>query len=296
MNRLLAVALIALVPGVAVPCCWWCRRPAPVVLKPVEPILKKDLEADKWVTIRGRIVWDKTKGDPPKRVAIKATKDEAVANKDGDFYTEDWVINEQNLGIKNVVVWLAPEPTAEQLTALKEKRLKIFPSFQPADVYPEMLKPPTGDVFLDTYCCRFVPHVVAAREGQYFVLRNRSAAPHNAKWTSRENSEINPLIPQGGQRRFDRPLVAEKFPIEIACSIHPWMKAWVRVFDHPYFAITDHDGRFEIKNAPVLKGKLRIFIWQESGGMQHGAEGRLGETIEVTGGLKDLKEIKYDGK
>ena len=86
-------------------------------------------------------------------------------------------------------------------------------------------------------------------------------------------------------------LVAERFPIEVSCSIHHWMKCWVRVFDHPYFAVTDDNGKFEIKYAP--KGKLRLFIWQETGGINGGFAGRFGQVIVVPSGQMDLGEIKY---
>ena len=39
--------------------------------------------------------------------------------------------------------------------------------------------------------------------------------------------------------------------MQLACNIHGWMKAYVRVFDHPYYAVTDEDGKFEIKLARV---------------------------------------------
>jgi len=57
--------------------------------------------------------------------------------------------------------------------------------------------------------------------------------------------------------------VKESGPISYKCSIHPWMSGYVRVFEHPYYAVTDDDGKFEIKNAPV--GKFRIVFWHESG-------------------------------
>ncbi len=252
---------------------------------------------DKWVTIKGKIVWDTARGAAPKQAAIKPTKDEEVCAKDKNFKTEDWVINPKNGGIKNVVVWLAPEPTAAELKVLQTKRGAKIPSFKKADINPKLAKPATPDVEIDQPCCRFIPHVVVAREGQSVVIKNSAPIPHNAKWVSRENGEINPLIPAGSQFKLPNPLVAEKYPIEVSCSIHPWMKAWVRVFDHPYFAVTDKDGNFEIKDAPVLKGKLRIFIWHETGGIQGGAAGRFGQTLEVKPGSMDLKEIKFnDGK
>jgi hypothetical protein len=252
---------------------------------------------DKWVSIKGRIVWDTAKGAAPKRTPIKATKDEEVAAKDKDFNTEDWVVNVKNNGIKNVVVWVVPEVTAAaDVEALKkaqaDNKSYVFKSFKAADVHPNLAKPAKPAVDIDQPCCRFIPHVVLARAGQDIMIKNSAPVPHNAKWVSRENGEINPLIPAGGEYAV-KDLKAERFPIEISCSIHPWMKAWVRVFDHPYFALTDDDGNFEIKNAPVLTGKLRLFIWQENG-MHGGAPGRFGQTLEVKPGTLDLKEIKFD--
>ena len=60
-----------------------------------------------------------------------------------------------------------------------------------------------------------------------------------------------------------KPLVNEKPPIQYKCTIHGWMTGYVRIFDHPYYAVTDANGNFEIKNAPV--GKFRIVYWHENG-------------------------------
>jgi hypothetical protein len=252
----------------------------------------------KWVTIKGKIIWNDGKGAAPKQVPIKPTKDEEVCAKDKDFNTEDWVVNAKTGGIKNVVVWVVPEPSDEAaIAALKkaqaENKSYAFKSFDPADIHPDLKAVPKNPIEIDQPCCRFIPHVLAGRAGQEMLIKNSASVPHNAKWVSRDNGEINPLIPAGGQFKLEKPLVSERFPIEVSCSIHPWMKAWVRVFDHPYFAITDENGNFEIKNAPVLKGKLRLFIWQENG-MHGGTPGRFGQTIEVKPGTLDLKEIKFD--
>jgi len=56
---------------------------------------------------------------------------------------------------------------------------------------------------------------------------------------------------------------ARPTPILVTCSIHGWMKNYIRVFDHPYFAVTDADGNFEIKNIPA--GNHRLVIWHDSG-------------------------------
>jgi hypothetical protein len=247
---------------------------------------------DKWVSISGRITWNKANGPAPVQKAINATKDQQVAAKDKEFLTEDYVVSAKTGGIKNVVVWLAPEPTAEQLAGLKSRKIKDFPSFKSADIHPAIAKPAKPAVEIDQPCCRFIPHIVLAREGQDLIINNSAPVPHNAKFESVKSGAVNPLLPAGGSHTIKN-LQAEKGPIELSCNIHPWMKAWIRVFDHPYYALTDVDGNFEIKNVPVLGGKLRLFLWQESGGFQNGAEGRLGQTISVKAGKVDLNTIDY---
>ena len=59
-------------------------------------------------------------------------------------------------------------------------------------------------------------------------------------------------------------LVAERRPIAVACDIHSWMKAWIMVFDHPFFAVTGPDGSFEIKGVPA--GEQHLVVWQEKVG------------------------------
>jgi hypothetical protein len=263
MRKLFALSLFALIPAVAATAA-----------------------DDKWTTVKGRIVWDASKGAAPARAAIQATKDQEVCAKDPDFKTEEWVISAKG-GIKNVVVWLAPEPPAGGPKA------KDLPPFDKKDVHPDLVKPAKPAVEIDQPCCRFIPHVLAAQEGQDMVIKNSADVPHNAKWTSRNNGEINPLIPSKGQYKVEKPLSPERFPINVECSIHPWMKAFVWVFSHPYFAVTDDDGNFEIKNVPVLNGKLRIVMWHESG---VSGDWRLGEPITVKAGATDLKEIKLKSK
>ena len=94
-----------------------------------------------------------------------------------------------------------------------------------------------------------------------------------------------------GKLRLKAPLVAESHAIPYRCTIHPWMNGWVRVFDHPYYAVTDEDGKFEIKNAPA--GKFRIVFWHENG-VKGGAKGRFGEPIEIKGPTMEMKPTDFD--
>jgi hypothetical protein len=62
----------------------------------------------------------------------------------------------------------------------------------------------------------------------------------------------------------------------------------VRIFDHPYFAVTDEDGKFEIKNAPA--GACQLLIWHESG---YGPGKRSGTPVTIQAGqTTDLGDIK----
>lgn len=135
----------------------------------------------------------------------------------------------------------------------------------------------------------YVPHVIVAQAGSDLTIRNLSREPHNVQWTSTNNGLFNVLLAPGQQHQVGG-LTAERNSIEIASSIYPWMKAYVWVLDHPYFAVTDRDGNFEIRFAPT--GNLRLVAWQEAMGFRGGREGRWGEAIRVPSGRLDLGEIK----
>src|SRR5262245_12098812 len=125
MRPLAALVLLGSLVGSSAACPWWGRGgppvycyppcPPPVVriveVRPAEPekkpaavtkAMSEEVAPDGWCHLRGRIVYD---GDPiPKQKEIP---------KSGGAYTEDWVVNPTNRGVKNVIVWLAPEPTQE---------------------------------------------------------------------------------------------------------------------------------------------------------------------------------------
>jgi hypothetical protein len=61
-------------------------------------------------------------------------------------------------------------------------------------------------------------------------------------------------------KKFDKP----EMPVKIKCEVHPWMSAYVGVFDHPFFAVTADDGNFEIKDLPP--GEYTVVAWHEKFG------------------------------
>ena len=103
---------------------------------------------------------------------------------------------------------------------------------------------------LDQPCCQFEPHIVCLREGQTLVVKNSGTIPHNTKIDSPgDNPSVNPLIPPG-QSVSVPGWKADYGPSMIGCSIHGWMSGYVRVFNHPYFAVTDEDGQFQDRERP----------------------------------------------
>jgi hypothetical protein len=251
---------------------------------------------DKWVTVKGRMVWDEGKGPAPKRTPIVADKDQEVCAKDKDFNTEKWIVNAKTGGIKNVIVWLGPDLSAAAAKELETTGKVKLPAFDPKDIHPARAKPAKPAVEIDQPCCRFIPHVVLMQEGQALVIKNSSKAGHNARFEA-SNSDIafNQIIPMG-QEVAVKGLKAERLPVEITCSIHSWMTARLGVFAHPYFAATDDEGNFEIKDAPATAGKLRLFAWHEAVGFLGGAPGRFGRSITVKAPATELGSIKLEFK
>lgn len=254
-----------------------------------------------WSTVKGKVVFDDSKVKIPARVfppAAKMANLPACAAKDKDFLTEDWIVDPKTKAVKDVVVWLAPEPTADEWKRLKlpnndKARLRDFPSFKPADIHPDRRAVPADPVVIDQPCCRFIPHQSAMRVGQTLVIKNSAAFAHNANYTSDNNGSDNPLIPDGKEVQIPikKP---ERYEIKIACNIHPWMSASVRVFDHPYFAVTNEKGEYEIKDAPV--GKYRIFVFHSAGGFTGSNDGRFGYEVTTTPNKTDVKDYTVTKK
>jgi hypothetical protein len=170
-------------------------------------------------------------------------------------------------------------------------------------IHPKLAVAPKKTFVIDQPACLFEPRVTMLRTGQRLEIRNSSAIGHNANVTGDLNKPPNVLIPAGNKRVFDGPtaLKPENKPISLACNIHKWMGGWIFVFDHPYFALTDADGNFEMKDAPA--GDYLIFIKHESAGWLHTPRltdkekksgGSFGQPISIPAGKAlDMGVIKF---
>ena len=109
-------------------------------------------------------------------------------------------------------------------------------------------------VEMDQKGCIYAPSILAVQTGQKIIVKNTDTCVHNVhtKPTAEGNAEANDVQMAGGADltyTFAKP---EPF-LKFQCDVHPWMFAWVTVIDSPYFAVSDKDGKFTIKNVPPGK-------------------------------------------
>src|SRR5262249_47186344 len=153
------------------------------------------------------------------------------------------IVNKKNMGIRNAFVWLQAPVKGQKLP-----------------VHPNLVKIDKQAVEVDQPCCMFIPHALGLRQGQDLKVKNSSPVAHSVKWTGFVNDGGNQILPAGGFVLIDG-LKPDRTAVKLECTIHPWMNGWVRVFDHPYFALTDENGKFQIKDAPA--GQYRLVIHHE---------------------------------
>lgn len=123
---------------------------------------------------------------------------------------------------------------------------------------------PTEPASLIQQNCSFYPRVIAVHAGQPLQIRNADPTIHNVNSQPENNPRYNKaMIPDAPavSVTFNKPEVA----IKLKSDIHPWMVAWVAVFDHPGFAVTGDDGRFEIRDLP--QGEYVLKAWHEKYGI-----------------------------
>ena len=235
--------------------------------------------ATPWGTIKGRIVFE---GDKvPQRQVIQQVnghQDQKHCLSKGALKTEDWVVNPKNKGVRWTILWLAPAEAGGKLP-----------------IHPDLEKIQKKQVEMDQPCCAFEPHALAIREGQTLIVKNSAPVAHNVRWTGNplSNPGGNVQLPAGKDLTIN--LKAQRLPVMFNCDQHKWMNARVAVFKHPYFAVTNEDGNFEIKNAPA--GKYRLIVWHESVGWRGGAKGRDGQEIDIkAGGVTNLGDLTLKPK
>jgi len=123
---------------------------------------------------------------------------------------------------------------------------------------------PTQHVVVDQKKMEFIPRVVVVLQGTTVDFTNSDPVGHNVYWPSISgNKKLTHNLgtwPKGEKKsfQFNDPGVAS-----LLCNVHPEMSGYVVVVTTPYFAVTDKDGNYEIKNVPA--GKYTLKTWSEDG-------------------------------
>ncbi|HKD16049.1 MAG TPA: carboxypeptidase regulatory-like domain-containing protein [Candidatus Angelobacter sp.] len=142
-----------------------------------------------------------------------------------------------------------PDPQPQDVVVIKNGHLaNVFvyiKSGLPKGSYPLPAQP----AVLDQKGCRYVPHVMGLMAGQRFEVRNSDNAEHNVHPMPKHNSEWNESQNPHGQpivKTFQHP----EMMMPVQCNQHPWMEMYVNVLEHPFFAVSNEDGSFQIKDLP----------------------------------------------
>ena len=198
--------------------------------------LAQDQRADRGGTITGRVLYVGERLDPE---PLKVERDRAFC---GDTIPdESLLVDGSSRGVAATVISL--DGVATEKSGAPEQRL-----------------------LLENRGCRFLPRVNAVPAGTMLVISNTDPVMHNTHIRKKSRFGDNLVnVVQPHQAKVEKTLPDSGF-LDVRCDAHPFMHASIHVFPHPYFAVTDSTGRFELSHVPPGKYKLRM--WHETLGKQ----------------------------
>jgi hypothetical protein len=185
-------------------------------------------------TITGVATW---KGEVPHVPPIELQADTTVCGETVPSLALQ--VNPKNNGVRNVIVYLE----------------RVEKGKAPADKYS-----------LHTVSCQFKEHIFPFVRSQVMAMVNSDPIFHNPHFFNARNSSLMNIPMPGGSQEIDHKYLQtagknEKGVMRLQCDLHSSMNAYWAGFDHPYFAVTDADGKFEISGVPP--GKYTLVAWHE---------------------------------
>jgi len=180
-------------------------------------------------TIKGNIRYA---GAPIEKKKTSVTIDQYVCGKEKE--PEDLLLSSNN-GIRNAVVSLQNIPPGA-------KGEWNFPAAK-----------------MDQKQCSFSPRVVIVPVGGTIEFLNSDRLLHNVRSTGKENPPFNRAQPHARSISF---VFKQPELLRVDCDLHSWMRGWVVVADHPYYAVTNEQGEFVLENVPP--GKYTLQVWHET--------------------------------
>ncbi|HWB97569.1 MAG TPA: carboxypeptidase regulatory-like domain-containing protein [Bryobacteraceae bacterium] len=149
----------------------------------------------------------------------------------------------------------------------------------------KVFETPTAPAVIDQQGCWFRPRILGIQTGQILRVTNSDPVTHNIHPLAQVNREWNHSQGAGDEplaRKFARPEIM----IRVKCNIHSWMRAYIGVLGHPYFAVTGEGGTFDIPNLPP--GDYVIEAWHEALGTQE-------QHVKVTQSAKVAMDFTFKG-
>lgn len=149
--------------------------------------------------------------------------------------------------------------------------------------------------FMDQKDMLFVPRVVAVQHGQAVVFGNSDLFNHSVQAASTvPENQFNVFVTPG--QPVSHVFAPQAAPVPIGCALHAWMRAWVYVVPHPWFAVSDARGRFAVAGVPP--GAYTLWLRHADTGTAHRRRVtvRAGETTEIDLDWAAVGEKKAAGR
>jgi plastocyanin len=198
----------------------------------------------------------KVEGTLPKPTRINMSSDLACARKHTSAILSEEIVADKSGDLQNVVVYVAD--------GLGDRTFDV----------------PAQPVVLRQTGCVYEPHVLALRANQTLQVINADTCMHNIHPSPANNREWNKAQTPGST--LEATFAREEVGIPLKCNVHPWMRSYLAVFKHPFFAVTGKDGSFDLSNLPP--GTYTISAWQE----------KLGTVSQkVTVGSNETKTLQF---
>lgn len=122
---------------------------------------------------------------------------------------------------------------------------------------------PDTHAVVDQRDCMYEPRIQGVVSGQQVDIKNSDRTLHNVHSYKGSETLFNQAQPRGAD-----PLTKawNDGIIKLTCDIHPWMRGFVVVTDHPFFAVSGDDGSFTIEKVPA--GKYKLEAWHSRYGLK----------------------------
>jgi plastocyanin len=145
--------------------------------------------------------------------------------------------------------------------------------------------PAAAAVTLEQKGCMYQPGIVAVQASQKLKIINDDQTLHNIHALPRNNREWNQAQAPGSSP-VEASFAREEVGIPVKCNVHPWMRGYIAVFKHPFFAVTTPDGKFEIRNLPP--GQYTLTAWHEK-------LGTVSRKVNVSAGQPAVADFVFRG-